>query len=165
MRRLTKGLILIALAAALAHAELPAVRAQGAAGRFYGWYPYVYPYLISSRGEVPTPPYFAIHPPVYYGRRVGMPYGNSPFPRPPRPVVRARSQPVQYAPRPGIMIENPYVENKVQAKPRKRRTDETSERKRPTEAPGSKAQLNPYVLGEGEIAGEVLTSETPSHRR
>lgn len=26
-----------------------------------------------------TPPYFALHPPVYYGQRYSMPYGLSPF--------------------------------------------------------------------------------------
>jgi len=28
---------------------------------------------------LPTPPYFAIFPPVYYGRRYERPYGDSPF--------------------------------------------------------------------------------------
>lgn len=31
------------------------------------------------RTNVPTPPYFALHPPVYYGQRYYRPYGASPF--------------------------------------------------------------------------------------
>ena len=30
-------------------------------------------------GNVPTPPYFALHPPVYYSHPVARPYGSSPF--------------------------------------------------------------------------------------
>lgn len=31
------------------------------------------------RSFVPAPPYFALHPPVYYGQRYTRPYGDSPF--------------------------------------------------------------------------------------
>jgi len=40
---------------------------------FLGSYDYSYAY------RLPTPPYFAIFPPVYYGRRYERPYGDSPF--------------------------------------------------------------------------------------
>ena len=30
-------------------------------------------------GRVPVPPYFALHPPVYYGDRYARPFGASPF--------------------------------------------------------------------------------------
>jgi hypothetical protein len=33
---------------------------------------------------VAAPPYFAIHPPVYYGKRYTRPYGVSPFAAPPQ---------------------------------------------------------------------------------
>jgi len=33
----------------------------------------------SFQNRLPTPPYFAIHPPVYYGKRYERPYGDSPF--------------------------------------------------------------------------------------
>jgi hypothetical protein len=33
----------------------------------------------SFRNRLPTPPYFAIHPPVYYGQRYARPYGESPY--------------------------------------------------------------------------------------
>jgi hypothetical protein len=32
-------------------------------------------------GYVPVPPYYALHPPVYYGDRYFRTYGESPFPR------------------------------------------------------------------------------------
>ena len=32
-----------------------------------------------SLGRLPLPPYFALHPPVYYGIRYTRPYGASPF--------------------------------------------------------------------------------------
>ena len=31
------------------------------------------------RSFVPAPPYFSLHPPVYYGQRYTRPYGDSPF--------------------------------------------------------------------------------------
>lgn len=34
-------------------------------------------------GAVQTPPYFATHPPVYYGTRYSRPYGISPYAAPP----------------------------------------------------------------------------------
>lgn len=52
-------------------------------------------------GQVPVPPYFALHPPVYYSAPVPRPYGYSPFAYPghvltPEPVA------------PPQTIENPY---------------------------------------------------------
>ena len=51
----------------------------------------------SWSGSIPPVPYFAIHPPVYYGRRVSMPYGNSPVTRPPRPVTEVLPAPDESA--------------------------------------------------------------------
>jgi hypothetical protein len=42
-------------------------------------------------GYIPVPPYFALHPPVYYGQRVYRSYGDSPYayaPRRPAPQPR-----------------------------------------------------------------------------
>lgn len=54
-------------------------------------------------GYVPVPPYFALHPPVYYGERYYRSYGESPFPRP------------DFSSRPKIidlqLITNPFVES------------------------------------------------------
>lgn len=54
-----------------------------------------------------TPPYFAMHPPVYYGQRYSRPYGVSPFAAWPQLQVNPA-----YAPRleteRAAMIPNPY---------------------------------------------------------
>jgi hypothetical protein len=39
------------------------------------------PSSLYNLGHIPVPPYFALHPPVYYGQRIFRSYGESPFPR------------------------------------------------------------------------------------
>ncbi|TWT32087.1 hypothetical protein [Blastopirellula retiformator] len=61
--------------------------------------------------NVPTPPYYAIHPPVYYSHSVARPYGISPF------AISSYqpSQRVVYqapTPEPQVVI-NPYVATEV----------------------------------------------------
>lgn len=62
-------------------------------------------------GYIPTPPYFALHPPVYYSHPVAAPYGVSPYPitsiSPGATVVADRS-----VPKPEVVI-NPYVKQDV----------------------------------------------------
>ena len=41
------------------------------------------PYGASFGSSLPTPPYFSMNPPVYYGARHARPYGMSPFASPP----------------------------------------------------------------------------------
>ncbi len=55
----------------------------------FGFQPFGFyqPYGINYRSRTPTPPYFALNPPVYYGARYSRPYGISPFASP--PVVAA----------------------------------------------------------------------------
>jgi hypothetical protein len=89
----------------------------GWGGGWGAWFPgYPNDPLGYETGRIPTPPYFAIHPPVYYGKRVGMPYGNSTVTRPPRPVLDDSLDvgPFQTAAQP-LMIDNPYVEDVQQA--------------------------------------------------
>ena len=40
---------------------------------------YTMGYQNSFRNRLPTPPYFSIYPPVYYGKRYERPYGDSPY--------------------------------------------------------------------------------------
>ncbi len=60
------------------------------------------------RSFTPAPPYFALHPPVYYGQRYTRPYGASPFAAWPQ----LQSSPY-YAPSPHVSRApaclNPYV--------------------------------------------------------
>jgi hypothetical protein len=90
----------------------PSASAQvGPWGVWAPWYCYPYGAYATSYGTIPTPPYFAIHPPVYYGPRIRMAYGHSPIARPPLTVVGLGSQentpeaPLQS----GLTIWNPYV--------------------------------------------------------
>ena len=56
---------------------------------FYrGWGPNVY-----SSGQLPVPPYFAVHPPVYYGLHMVRHYGYSPFTCPCAGPIMHYSQP------------------------------------------------------------------------
>lgn len=56
---------------------------------------------IYSSGKLFVPPYFAVHPPVYYGQRVRMHYGDSPFAASSSRWSSARSGPV--------VIVNPHM--------------------------------------------------------
>ena len=51
-------------------------RAQGPYASQFG---YSLGYQNSFRNRLPTPPYFSIYPPVYYGKRFERPYGDSPY--------------------------------------------------------------------------------------
>ncbi len=60
----------------------------------------------------PAPPYFALHPPVYYGERYSRPYGASPFAA--WPQLQSNSA---YAPQPHVnraqVMANPYCNSSV----------------------------------------------------
>ena len=62
---------------------------------------------LGMQAYIPAPPYFALHPPVYYGQRYTRPYGASPFAA--WPQLQANPN---YAPRPQVdnasIIVNPY---------------------------------------------------------
>jgi hypothetical protein len=84
------------------------------------------PASLYSLGRDFVPPYFAIHPPVYYSLPVRRPYGDSPFPRlpdasapppPPQMIVNPTIKPSwEWAPTAGAdkaaggpqLIQNPY---------------------------------------------------------
>jgi hypothetical protein len=54
----------------------PSLQAQDPYASQFG---YSLGYQNSFRNRLPTPPYFAIYPPVYYGKRFERPYGDSPY--------------------------------------------------------------------------------------
>ncbi|MEM9365398.1 MAG: hypothetical protein AAGD07_05340 [Planctomycetota bacterium] len=68
--------------------------AQGFAGNAFGFqaFGFYQPYGIQYRSTVATPPYFAVNPPVYYGKRYYRPYGVSPFAAPPQVAAPASYQ-------------------------------------------------------------------------
>jgi hypothetical protein len=136
--------VLSALALALALAAVPATAEAGWPGfygcgyrdNFYGVWsnPYVY-----SQGAAYIPPYYAIHPPVYYSPHItARPYGASPYawypmPTPPVPMgaaVAAAAEPQ--------LIENPYVKTAA-----------------PAAASASRMIENPYVKGAPRAAADT----------
>ncbi len=86
-------------------------------GNPYGYgYGYGYQYGVGP-SYVPTPPYFAIHPPVYYSHVINRrSYGSSPFAYPgtyseSAPAVAAAVAP----PAEPLWITNPYFKGKTEA--------------------------------------------------
>jgi hypothetical protein len=77
----------------------------------YGFpFGYTLGYQYSFRNRLPAPPYFAIHPPVYYGERHLRPYGESPYASFPLLGSTPEYSPVpaeRYAPVPRT-VANPY---------------------------------------------------------
>jgi len=75
----------------------------------FPWFGYGYSGSLYGLGYVPVPPYYALHPPVYYSHPVSRPYGDSPFAAYPRPSSTSDS------PR---LIVNPFASsaNKADAK-------------------------------------------------
>ncbi len=103
MKNILRTLPVLAIGLALFHAR-PA-SAQVGCDTFSGLPP-MYGYGFSGNlyglGKIPVPPYFALHPPVYYSQQVARPYGLSPFAHRSVPVeVHAATKPV--------MIQNPHV--------------------------------------------------------
>lgn len=77
-------------------------------GNRWSWGPYS---LNRSLGYMPMPPYFAMHPPVYYSHNVAVPYGISPYP------ISSYSPSVSYVAERTIaapqVVVNPYVDQDV----------------------------------------------------
>jgi hypothetical protein len=82
---------------------------------FFGGYGFGSPlggagsYAYSYRNRLPTPPYFSIYSPVYYGRRYERPYGISPFASLDQPgthpsyYARPKQAPIQWIPSQAMM--------------------------------------------------------------
>ena len=96
---------LFGLATIVAHAAGPLPGCGGGCQNYgLGYYGlggfYEMPY---SMGRIPTPPYFSLHPPVYYRAAVPRNYGYSPFAYPGIMKTPEHSNS-------SLDIDNPYVE-------------------------------------------------------
>lgn len=87
-----------------------------------------------------SPPYFSIHPPVYYSYPVPRPYGFSPFAYPP-----GFTTPSVDFPTPNKVMRNPYV-------PRKRELHAPADK---TAQAMPRLIVNPYVEQAGSVADRV----------
>lgn len=104
----------LAFAAALMTFSLMATPASAQLTHGYGGYGNYGPQWFGNfespyaTGRIPTPPYFALHPPVYYSYAVPRSYGYSPFAYP----GTVRTPDVEVAPQSAVII-NPHVKQKV----------------------------------------------------
>ena len=88
-----------------------------------------------AAGRIPTPPYFSIHPPVYYSVPVPRTYGHSPYAYP----GTFRTPDVEIAKT--AMMVNPYATKKASEE---KTLDKT--------ASASRMVINPYVTAKSETA-------------
>ncbi|MCA9189504.1 MAG: hypothetical protein R3E01_26215 [Pirellulaceae bacterium] len=81
MKRYAAMLFCVVLVALAGTCLASAASAQGIAGYPMGplGYGYGNGFIPYWQNQVPTPPYFAVHPPVYYSQPVARTYGYSPF--------------------------------------------------------------------------------------
>ncbi len=118
-----------------------------------GWGGQGYGYLGTRVGYAPLPPYFAIHPPVYYSAKIiRRPYGASPF-----------AWPSTYPPFTTTEIESRSVSNSDPAfffNPYLKQEDGGGQLPPPRRAPASGDQsrsqplliINPYVISQAVAA-------------
>jgi hypothetical protein len=136
--------LILSIAAVLALGSLaPSVQAHGPFGFQFG---YTQGYQNSFQYRLPTPPYFAIYPPVYYGKRYARPYGDSPFAAfPPLQSAPNDHSVLRGAPLRSTSVVNQYSQSPVDSAsppvavspPRVGRTVEI---------------LNPYAMEQDQIA-------------
>src|SRR5262245_46340757 len=112
MKRFARIFLVTALAAMLLTSTVQA----GGFGCYGGGFPW-FGYgnngpAAYALGNIPTPPYFALHPPVYYSHPMAYPYGRSPFAYPVNtPIVGQAAV--------SRVWVNPYVEQKPTSEPAK----------------------------------------------
>jgi hypothetical protein len=105
------------------------LNAYGSGGTLYG------------SGYIPVPPYFSIHPPVYYSHQYYRPYGWTPFAQPSYMGAAV----LHPEPR---MVVNQYVKKQP---PKEARTDNTAK---------SEMIVNPfYVKQESTSHGRLVSAE------
>ena len=135
--------LILSIAAVLAVGNFaPSVQAQGPYGFQFG---YAQGYQNSFRNRLPTPPYFAIYPPVYYGKRYERPYGDSPYAAFPQlqsapdyhPVLKETPLRSTTVMNPQVQYSGPTNEPVAVAPPRVGRTVEI---------------INPYAMEKEQIA-------------
>jgi len=107
---------------------------------------YTLGYQNSFKYRVPAPPYFSVHPPVYYGKRYTRPYGESPYASWPLLQANPSYMPMPTANFSAMSIVNPNCETVIPTT--KVGTDDTMAEK-PTVAPSTVSEaiviINPYA--------------------
>ena len=88
--------------------------AETPSDRWFSSDSWLYSRSLYSLGRLPLPPYFALHPPVYYGIRYQRPYGVSPFASPsqlqaPQPGYAAVPWPTEISGNPSSGRPQPHT--------------------------------------------------------
>jgi len=114
IRKLALSLVVLAFAAlpSAASAYWPYLGYGGYGGYGYGWG------FNQATNYVPSPPYYAIYPPVYYSHQItARHYGASPFAWTPgmEPITYVGEAAMMAPPEPQV-IDNPYVTTKTTSK-------------------------------------------------
>jgi hypothetical protein len=122
------GLLSLILAAPAVAADYPVSIWYGMGHGLHSEIGRISPY---TSGLVPTPPYFALHPPVYYSAPVPRSYGWSPYAYPSY-VMTPEAKPIAKP----AMFHNPFVD------PPKPAVEKRTENK---SAAMPKIMLNPFV--------------------
>ncbi|MEZ6111901.1 MAG: hypothetical protein R3C99_12915 [Pirellulaceae bacterium] len=102
-------------------------------------------------GNVPTPPYFALHPPVYYGERYYRPYGASPFAACSQLNTNPRYRPEPLADFVAVSISNPYCADCASVEPAAAKADEPA--RLATETAEPQWIENPYCQRVASLGG------------
>jgi hypothetical protein len=154
MKPLFFSLCLAGFAGLFTGTTASAVGPGGFAGQGNLGFPFVpfgfyQPYGAQYRSSLPTPPYFALNPPVYYGSRFARPYGLSPFAAPPMMDAPAeyRGTPATQFVRPPV--NNPYIVESCDAGCAKTTPNRTTEL----------ASANVAGYRHGEVQFNPFTSE------
>jgi len=98
-------------------------RVAGFSGGFGG---YTTLFDLYRTGQIPLPPYYALHPPVYYGQREYQTYGRTPFAFPytwwqqnmygspglGAPLAPGAGRPISISRKP-VVVTNPYLDGDV----------------------------------------------------
>ena len=105
------GLTIVAFAILLSVAAEPtSAQSPHLGGGCYGHFGYSSFGIMGSPyslGQIPVPPYFALHPPVYYSQPVPRTYGYTPFAYP-----GTKETPALIAPQAAKVIKNPYMRHR-----------------------------------------------------
>jgi hypothetical protein len=108
---------------------------------------YTLGYQNSFKYRVPAPPYFAVHPPVYYGKRYARPYGESPFASWPLLQANPSYMPMPMANYSAMSVVNPHCEPHI---PTISVGESEPMAEKPSVAPSKSTEaiviINPYAL-------------------
>ena len=95
-------------------------------------------------GQIPVPPYYALHPPVYYGERYYRSYGESPFAR-----VDHSSRPRRIE---AQVIINPFVVQPAAAPAASEPKAVEAKEKTGQVTVGPQMIINPFYVPEAKVA-------------